>query len=140
MFNRSKRQRQSSPTLGAGLELPSPGSDGHAPGITAPGFMDGTFSQASFTSAVKEFTHPGKEPAELLMRCVFKDIRELNAAVMFMARCTKFKDGRHKQMLLHRLAGSTSLQGERAKMLLQAVVGQLASNMLNKQLKVKSEQ
>ena len=102
--------------------------DGHKPGILSPGFMEDTFSHTSFPSAVKEFTHPGKEPAELLMRTVFKDERDLNAAVLFLARCQEFNLTRHKQLLLNRIAGATSIRGERAKMLLQAVVGQLASS------------
>lgn len=102
--------------------------------------MDNTFNQAQFVSAVKEFTHPGKEPAELLMRCAFRDERQLNAAVLFLARCEKFKDERHKKLLLHRIAGGTSLGGQRAMMLLQAVVGQLASGLLRpKDIKAKSD-
>lgn len=105
-----------------------PGGEGH-PGITDSRFLEGLFSQGQFPSVMKEFVHPGKEPGEILMRCVFKDEREANAAVLWLAKCEEFGMERHKRLLLHKLAASTSIKGERTKILLQAVTGVVAPSL-----------
>lgn len=100
--------------------------DGRPGGKSDSRFLDGLFNQAQFPSAIKEFVHPGKEPAELLMRCVFNDERQANAAILYLAKCEEFKLERHKKLLLHKLAASTSIKGTARKELLQAVTGILA--------------
>lgn len=101
-------------------------SDGSKPGIMTSSYLESLFSQEAFPSAVKEFVHPGKDPGELLMRCVFKDEREANAAVLFLSKCEEFGLPRHKQLLLHKLAATTSIKGLSRRELLQAVTGIVA--------------
>lgn len=119
---------------GKGLPGLGPGfsGDGRTGGMTDSRFLDGLFNQAQFPSAIKEFVHPGKEPSELLMRCVFKDERQANAAVLWLAKCEEFKLTRHKQLLLHKLAASTSIRGMGRKELLQAVTGILAPSLFGR--------
>ncbi|GAI74214.1 unnamed protein product [marine sediment metagenome] len=100
--------------------------DGRPGGKGDSRFLDGLFNQAQFPSAIKEFVHPGKEPSELLMRCIFNDERQANAAILWLAKCDEFKLERHKKLLLHKLAASTSIKGRARKELLQAVTGILA--------------
>ena len=108
------------------------GGDGQR-GITDSRFLEGLFNQGQFPSTIKEFVHPGKEPGELLMRCVFKDERELNAAVLWLAKCEEFKLERHKRLLLHKLAASTSIGGRARKELLQATTGIVAPVLYGEQ-------
>ena len=131
MQRRGKNRSQ-----GAGLPDLSPGQglsgDGRRGGMTDSRFLDGLFNQAQFPSAIKEFVHPGKDPSELLMRCVFKDERQANAAVLWLAKCNEFKLERHKQLLLHKLAASTSIKGMARKELLQAVTGIIAPSLFGR--------
>ena len=120
---RATNKKQSKGLLGLG---PGVSGDGRTGGPGDSRFLDGLFNQAQFPSAIKEFVHPGKEPSELLMRCIFKNEREANAAVLWLAKCDEFKLVRHKQLLLHKLAASTSIKGTARKELLQAVTGILA--------------
>jgi hypothetical protein len=104
--------------------------DGHPP-VEQRGFLDSIFNQGQFPSAVKEFVHPGKDPGELLMRCIFKDEREANAAILYLAKCEEFGLDRHKKILLHKLAASVSIKGVSRRELLQAVTGLLAPGLYN---------
>lgn len=103
-------------------------------------FLDGVFTQGQFPSVIKEFVHPGKDPGELLMRCVFKDEREANAAILYLAKCEEFGLVRHKKILLHKLASTVSIKGERIKILLQAVTGIVAPELLGEKEKRKREE
>jgi len=118
---KGRQTRRQGPDTGAG----SSRTDGR--GILTPGFLEGIFSQAQFPNAIKEFVHPGKEAGELLMRVVFKDEREANAAVLYLSKCEEFKMERHRRLLLHRLAATVSVKGVGRNQLLQAVVGHLAA-------------
>jgi len=104
-----------------------PGGDGRPDR----GFLDNLFNQSQMPSVIKEFVHPGKDPGELLMRCVFKDAKEANAAILYLAKCEEFNLARHKRLLLHKLAATTSIGGERVRMLLQAVTGIISPEMLD---------
>lgn len=131
MFNRDRgRTNRRGATNAPGEFAFSP--DGPQAGLPGIGFLDGVFSQGQFPSVIREFVHPGKEPGELLMRCFFKDTREANAAVLYLGKCEEFKLDRHKRLLLHRLASSTSVKGERVKILLQAVTGIVAPSLFGK--------
>jgi len=90
-------------------------------GILGDGALDGMLKNANMPSIGKDFVHPGKTPEELLMRCIFKDEREANAAVIFLAKCEKFHLERKKKMLLNKLAASVSVNGISRKELLQVL-------------------
>jgi len=92
-------------------------------------FIDGLFGSGELASAIKEFVHPGKGPSEVLMRVVFKDQREANAAVLFLRKCDEFHMEGHKTLLLNRLCSSVSVEGKGRSQLLQAVVGQLLTHL-----------
>lgn len=104
-----------------------PGGDGR--GVTDQSYLERLMSSTQFPSAIKEFVHPGKEPSELLMRCVFQDERQANAAVLYLAKCEEFKLERHKKLLLHKLAATTSIKGLARRELLQAVTGIIAPQL-----------
>lgn len=124
-----RQTRQQTRRQGPGTGVGSPGTGGR--GILSPGFLEGIFSQAQFPNAIKEFVHPGKEAGELLMRIIFKDEREANAAVLYLSKCEEFKMERHRRLLLHRLAATVSIKGVGRNQLLQAVVGHLAPGVFS---------
>jgi len=108
-------------------QYPGLANNGNNPGVMDPRYLDGLFTQGQSPNTIKEFVHPGKDPGELLMRCIFKDDREATAAVLFLSKCEEFGLERHKRLLLHKLASTTSVKGIGRKELLQAVTGTLSS-------------
>jgi len=99
--------------------------NGHGKGILDAGRLESLLQNAEFPSVAKEFVHPGKEPLELMMRCYFDDEREVNAAVLYLAKCDEFGDVEGKKVLLMKLAAKTSIKGKSRLDLLQAVTGTL---------------
>jgi hypothetical protein len=110
---------------------PDVGGNGHSLGILDPNHLDRLLTQTSMPNVAHELVKPGKDPAQLMMRCNFKNERQLNAAVLLLAKYEKFHMERHKTMLLNRLAGSTSVGGLSRRELLQAATGIVAPSLYN---------
>jgi hypothetical protein len=102
--------------------------DGHFP-FNDPKALEGLFNQQQFPSVFKEFVHPGKDPRELLMRCIFKDERERNAAVLYYAKCEEFGLTEEKQILTNWLASTVSVRGLARRELLMAGTGIVAPTL-----------
>jgi len=100
--------------------------------MTNPGALENFFNQQQFPSVMKEFVHPGKDPGELLMRCNFKDERERNAAVLYLAKCREFVLAVEEKVLLSWLAATTSVRGLSRRELLMASSGIVAPSLYDK--------
>lgn len=85
--------------------------------------IERTFNQTDMPSVIREFVHPGKDPREMLMRCVFRDDNERNAALIFLRKCEEFGLDDYVQMLTNWLAASVSVKGRSRKEVLQATAG-----------------
>lgn len=80
--------------------------------LNDPRALERLFNQQQYPSPLKELTHPGKgDPKELLMRCIFKDSRERNAAVLYYAKCMEFNLKEEMEVLANWLASTVSVQG-----------------------------
>ena len=99
--------------------------NGHFP-LNDPRALEGLMSQQQFPNMFKEFTHPGKDPKELLMRCIFKDERERNAAVLYYAKCVEFNLPAEKEVLSNWLASTVSVRGLSRRELLMGVTNIIA--------------
>jgi hypothetical protein len=100
--------------------------------MTDPRTLESFFNQQQFPNVLKEFVHPGKDPGELLMRCIFKDERERNAAVLYLAKCREFGLVKEEQVLLHWLASTTAVRGIARRELLMAFSGIVAPSLYDK--------
>lgn len=85
--------------------------------------IERVFSQADMPSVIKEFVHPGKTPQDLLMRTVFRNENQRNAALRYLRKCEKFRMASHIIMLTNWLAASPSVEGRSRKEVLQATAG-----------------
>ena len=90
-------------------------------------------SQPSFPSAYKDFTHPGSDPKELLMRTWFPDANTAKAAVLMMHKIGRFNmDKKYESLIMMLLAANTSIDGLARKELLQAVTNVIAPSLYDK--------
>jgi len=94
-----------------------------------PRALESLFTQQQFPNVLKEFVHPGKDPGEILMRCIFKDERERNAAVLYLAKCREFGLAVEEKVLLTWLAATTSVRGLSRRELLMAASGIVAPSL-----------
>lgn len=86
--------------------------------------------QNQMPNVAKELVHPGKgDPAELLMRVILKDERQLNAAVLYFAKCEEFDLPVEKKVLAWRLAGTASIGGVARRELVMAATGIIAPSL-----------
>jgi hypothetical protein len=97
--------------------------------LNDPRALEGLMNQQQFPNMFKEFTHPGKDPRELLMRCIFKDERERNAAVLYYAKCVEFDLPKEKEVLSNWLASTVSVRGMSRRELLMGVTNILAPSL-----------
>lgn len=104
------------------------GGDGHF-AFNDPRALEAIFNQQQFPSVFKEFVHPGKDPKELLMRCIFKDERERNAAVLYYAKCEEFGLEEEKQVLLSWLASTVAVRGLARRELAMVSTGIIAPSL-----------
>ncbi len=114
-----------------GRQTAGPGrgrGDGH-PLLTDPRALEGLFNQQQFPNVAKELVHPGKDPKELLMRCIFKDERERNAAVLYYAKCEEFSLEEEKQVFLTWLASTVSVRGLSRRELAMVSTGIIAPSL-----------
>lgn len=122
-------------------DLPPETPPGTPPGITDPAYWEDNFQGVETgidpSSLLKYFLEPGDEAQKLLMRCVFNDERQLNAAILAMDRYEEFCQERHKIMLLRRLAGSVSIGGRSRAEGLMAGTRLLAPNVMSAMLGIK---
>jgi hypothetical protein len=102
--------------------------DGHFP-LNDPRALEGLFNQQQFPNVLKEFVHPGKDPKELLMRCVLKDERERNAAVLYLAKCREFGLVEEEKVLNDWLAATTAVRGLSRRELLMAATNIIAPSL-----------
>jgi len=94
-----------------------------------PRALEGLFNQQQFPNVLKEFVHPGKDPKELLMRCVLKDDRERNAAVLYLAKCREFGLDEEEKVLNDWLAATTAVRGLSRRELLMAATNIVAPSL-----------
>ena len=115
-----------------GVGLPGPKvntkGNGNFP-LNDPRAWEGLMNQQQFPNILKEFTHPGKDPKELLMRCIFKDERERNAAVLYYAKCEEFNLPVEKAVLTNWLAGTVSVRGMSRRELLMGATNIIAPQL-----------
>jgi hypothetical protein len=102
--------------------------EGHFP-LNDPRALEGLFNQQQFPNVLKEFVHPGKDPKELLMRCVLKDERERNAAVLYLAKCREFGLVEEEKVLNDWLAATTAVRGLSRRELLMAATNIIAPSL-----------
>lgn len=104
---------------------------GDKPLLNDPRYLEGMMSQSSMPNVAKELVHPGKsgDPLELLMRCVIKDEKQLNAIVQYFGLCDEFDLPEEKKMLAYRLAGSASIGGIGRRELIMAATGIIAPTL-----------
>lgn len=97
--------------------------------LNDPRALEGLFNQQQFPNVLKEFVHPGKDPKELLMRCVLKDERERNAAVLYLAKCREFGLVEEEKVLNDWLAATTAVRGLSRRELLMAATNIIAPSL-----------
>lgn len=104
---------------------------GHPDLLNNPGYLENLMTSSDMPNVAKELVHPGKkgDPLELLMRCVIKDERQLNAIVQYFALCDEFDLPQEKRALVYRLAGSVSIDGIARRELLMAATGIVAPRL-----------
>jgi len=85
--------------------------------------LERIFSQADMPSVIREFVHPGTDPSELHMRCVYTDANMANAALIFERKCLDFGLEDYLVTLAHKLASTVSEKGRSRKEVLQATTG-----------------
>ena len=103
--------------------------NGHTAGMDTP--FDGasmsdierTFSQSEMPSVIAKFVQPGKDYKDLLMRTVFRDENERNAALTLLRQCEEFGLEEFVEMITDWLAASVSVRGRSRKEVLQATTG-----------------
>jgi len=97
--------------------------------LNDPRALETLFNQQQFPSVLKEFVHPGKGAKELLMRCVLKDDRERNAAVLYLAKCREFGLVEEEKVLNDWLAATTAVKGLSRRELLMAATNIIAPSL-----------
>ena len=97
--------------------------------LNDPRAWEGLMNQQQVPNMFKEFTQPGKDPKELLMRCIFKDERERNAAVLYYAKCEEFNLPGEKAVLSNWLASTVSVHGMSRRELLMGLAGIIAPSL-----------
>jgi hypothetical protein len=107
-------------------------TENYQPGITDPDFFEKDFENINFPSVSKDFVEPGDNIESLLMRTVVKKTAppDPQLVVRFLARCKKYQDTRHEQMLKNLLSISVSIDGRSRLELLMAKTNILATNVL----------
>lgn len=103
--------------------------NGHTAGMDTP--FDGasmsdierTFAQSEMPSVIVKFVQPGKDYKDLLMRTVFRDENERNAALTLLRQCEEFGLEEFVEMITDWLAASVSVRGRSRKEVLQATTG-----------------
>jgi hypothetical protein len=108
-------------------------------GLNSPAFWEGLMTNSDMPNVAKELVHPGKsgDPLELLMRCIIKDERQLNAIVQYFALCDEFDLPQEKRALVYRLAGSVSIDGLSRKELSMVSTGIIAPSLWGTRIKDK---
>lgn len=91
--------------------------------------LESLLLKPEFNTIAKEFVHAGKEATDLLMRTYFKDRKELNSAILFIKKCEEFDIPEGLTLIQNLFAGATSIGGAARKDLLQAIVGQLSTDI-----------
>lgn len=99
--------------------------------LNDPRYLESMMSQSQMPNVAKELVHPGKsgDPLELLMRCVIKDEKQLNAISQYLALCDEFELPQEKRALVYRLAGSVSVDGRARKELSMVATGIIAPSV-----------
>jgi len=109
-----------------------PEDGGGGAGILNQDFLENMLGNANMPSIAKEFVHPGNDTGELLMRSIFKNERQANAAVEYYARCVEFNDQKGQGKLLNWLASRPSINGIARKELAQVLTGKVLPTLYGK--------
>jgi len=108
-------------------KIPMP-RETHTPLTDFLGSIQATSQQ--FPNALKDFTHPGHDPKELLMRTFFADSGAARAAVLMLHKIKRFgMKSEYNDLVMMLLAANTSIQGLSRRELLQAVTGVVAPDL-----------
>jgi hypothetical protein len=91
--------------------------------------LERLFSQQQMPSVAKELVHPGQDPEAILMRCIFKDERERNAAVLYLAKCREFGLAEEEKVLRDWLASTVSVRGLSRRELAMVSTGIIAPSL-----------
>lgn len=97
--------------------------------VNDPRFWENLAQPQQFPNALKDFTHPGKDPRELLMRTIFKDEREANAAVLYYSKCIEFGLKEETEIFLNWLASRPSIKGISRRELLMGATNIVAPSL-----------
>jgi hypothetical protein len=92
------------------------------------GSFDGIFTTQQVASAIEKFVDPGEKIEELLLRGDFRAVTHLNSLLRLNRKAEHFNDKELETLLHNHMAGYPALGGQRIKVLLQAVVGQLKND------------
>lgn len=96
--------------------------------LGGPDIIDKAFRTHDQVSAAQMLVKPGEDVSDLTMRGDFPDARFLKACARHLAKCRRFHDKRGEDELLFIVAGFPGIQGKRAAMLVEAVIGERKSN------------
>jgi len=93
--------------------------------------IERTFAAGEMPNVAREFVHPGKQGnyEDILMRTVFRDENQRNAAIIFLRKCEEFGLEDHIDMMVNWLAASVSVGGRARLELLQAITGVIATDL-----------
>jgi hypothetical protein len=122
-------------TSGADKKPVSPfGSNGNGNngGGLSVDFLEGLLGDSNAPSIAREFVHPGDKPDELLMRTVFKDEAQVNAAAEYLAYCVRYKYDQGIKRLMYKMAGNCSIDGMRIKELMMALTQRVVPELYTK--------
>jgi hypothetical protein len=92
------------------------------------GTFDGIFTSQQVASAIEKFVDPGDKIEELLLRGDFRAVTHLNSLLRLNRKAEHFHDKELETLLHNHMAGYPALGGQRIKILLSAVVGQLQND------------
>lgn len=95
-------------------------------------FLEGLLGDSNNPSIAREFVHPGDKPEELLMRTIFKDERQVNAAAEYLSMCKKYNYTNGINRLVYKMAGNCSIDGLRIKELMMALTQRVVPELYNK--------
>lgn len=95
-------------------------------------FIESLLGDSQGQSIAREFVHPGDKPDELLMRTVFKDEVQVNAAAEYLALCMKYKYDNGIKRLMYKMAGNVSIDGMRIKELMMAITQRVVPELYHK--------
>lgn len=92
--------------------------------LDSPDIISKSFQSREVTNAIKMLVDPGDDVSDLTMRGDFPERRFLVACARHLAKCRKFGYEEGERELLFIVSGLPGVEGKRASMLVDAVIGE----------------